>query len=158
MLLACPSPRLPRCYKLPVANSSAVPPHMRKEMGGVCRACFASDSSRLQARSMQPLELREGFLHDLNPDSPGFPHTLGDLAEKLKAWRNRLTTELEAAMPHALRLEEECRALQVGSPAAGHRPNSAKAHTLGSGCRALPIHAPTAKAEHWLIYEYSYYD
>jgi hypothetical protein len=63
--------------------------------------------------NLQPVELREGFLHDLNPESPGFPHTLGELAERLKAWRNRLTTELEAAMPHSLRLEEECRALQV---------------------------------------------
>lgn len=61
----------------------------------------------------QPAELREGFLADLNPESPGFPHTLGELADKLKSWRNRLQTELEAAMPASLRLEEECRALQV---------------------------------------------
>jgi hypothetical protein len=38
---------------------------------------------------------------------------LDELAERLKAWRNRLTTELEAAMQLSLRLEEECRALQV---------------------------------------------
>jgi hypothetical protein len=30
-----------------------VPDHMRREMAGVCRACFASDSSKLQARNMQ---------------------------------------------------------------------------------------------------------
>ncbi|WIA37453.1 hypothetical protein OEZ86_014371 [Tetradesmus obliquus] len=111
-LLAVVTALLHRCYKLPVANSSAVPDHMRREMAGVCRACFASETSKLQARNMQPVELREGFLHDLNPESRGFPHTLGELAERLKAWRNRLTTELEAAMPHSLRLEEECRALQ----------------------------------------------
>jgi hypothetical protein len=34
---------------------------------------------------LQPVELREGFLHDLNPKSPGFPVTLGDLAERLKS-------------------------------------------------------------------------
>jgi hypothetical protein len=61
---------------------------------------------------LQPIELRESFLHDLNPESSGFPITLGELAERLKSWRNRLTTELEAAMPASLRLEEECRALQ----------------------------------------------
>lgn len=63
--------------------------------------------------ALQPAELREGFLADLNPESPGFPHTLGELADKLKSWKNKLQTELEAAMPTSLRLEEECRALQV---------------------------------------------
>jgi hypothetical protein len=30
-----------------------VPPTLRKEMSGVCKACFAGDSSRLPARHMQ---------------------------------------------------------------------------------------------------------
>jgi hypothetical protein len=81
---------------------------------------------------LQPVELREGFLHDLNPESPGFPHTLGELAERLKAWRNRLTTELEAAMPHSLRLEEECRALQVSGT--GHMGSNSLLLTYGWWC------------------------
>lgn len=38
----------------------------------------------------KPPELRAGFLHDLDPEGQGFPDTLGELADKLKAWRNRL--------------------------------------------------------------------
>lgn len=50
------NPALPmcaRCYKLPLANSAAVPNTLRKEMGGVCKACFAGDSSKLPTRNMQ---------------------------------------------------------------------------------------------------------
>ncbi len=31
----------------------------------------------------------------MNPDSPTFPPTLGDLMDQLKAWRTRLLSELE---------------------------------------------------------------
>jgi len=41
-----------RCYKLPLANNSTVPGTLKKEMAGVCRACFAADSSK-SARHMQ---------------------------------------------------------------------------------------------------------
>jgi hypothetical protein len=41
-----------RCYKLPLANNAAVPPTLRKEMSGVCKACFAGDS-RGRAGHMQ---------------------------------------------------------------------------------------------------------
>lgn len=42
-----------RCYKLPLANNAAVPNTLRKEMAGVCKACFAGDSSRVRAGHMQ---------------------------------------------------------------------------------------------------------
>jgi len=80
--------------------------------------------------AVQPVELRENLLHDLNPEGPGFPATLGELAEKLKAWRNRLQTELEAAMPASLRLEEECRALQVSR----HQTDHTTADCTAPGC------------------------
>jgi len=44
----------------------------------------------------QPPELRAGFLHDLDPEGQGFPDTLGELADKLKAWRNRLQVRTHA--------------------------------------------------------------
>jgi hypothetical protein len=48
-----------RCYKLPLANNAAVPPTLRKEMSGVCKACFAGDS-RGRAGHMQ---VRHKFRH-----------------------------------------------------------------------------------------------
>lgn len=77
----------------------------------MCKACFSPEGSG-RSRNVQ-IEVREAFVKDLNPDGSNFPSTLGELAERLKNWRNRLQTELEDKMPGVLRLEDECRALQV---------------------------------------------
>lgn len=53
-----------RCYKTPLANSSPVPAGLKREMGGVCNACFQGDSSRIQARGMQVSSLY-GHQHDV---------------------------------------------------------------------------------------------
>lgn len=81
---------------------------MKKELSGVCKACF-NDTSSAQAaqgsstgggasrarRGTLAAAMREQFVVDMNPESPSFPATLGDLMEHLKAWRARLLSELE---------------------------------------------------------------
>ena len=38
-------------------------------------------------------DVRAGFCADLDPASPGFPATLGDLSHTLKAWRAQLQVQ-----------------------------------------------------------------
>ncbi len=40
--------------------------------------------------------VREAFVRDLNPDAPTFPPTLGELTQRLKAWRNKLQARARA--------------------------------------------------------------
>ena len=58
-------------------------------------------------------EYREQFVKDLDPSSPGWPATLGDLSSRLKTWRATLQSTVEDSMPPYLRLEDEARNLQV---------------------------------------------
>lgn len=58
-------------------------------------------------------DYRESFVADLSPESPTFATTLGDLAQRLKAWRATLQATVEDTMPPFLRLEDESRPLQV---------------------------------------------
>jgi hypothetical protein len=47
-----------RCYKLPLANNVNVPSTLRKEMSGVCKACFQGDNKAAHARHMQVRAVR----------------------------------------------------------------------------------------------------
>ena len=63
------------------------------------------------------LQYKEQFLKALNPDdNPDFPPKLGDLAARLKAWRNTLQQALDESIDPVLKLEDETRGLMVGPP------------------------------------------
>ncbi len=62
---------------------------LKKELGGVCKACYAPGSGEGGA-GQPPRGLREAFVRDLTPEGPSFPQTLGELTEQLKSWRSRL--------------------------------------------------------------------
>ena len=88
-LLAVVHALLLRCYKLPFSNAAEVPSSLKRELQGVCKACFSSDTANRHSRSTKAAvatiaDYKDRFIHDLNPDAPGFPSTLGDLASKLK--------------------------------------------------------------------------
>ncbi|KAL6746236.1 hypothetical protein V8C86DRAFT_2445362, partial [Haematococcus lacustris] len=116
-LLAVVNALLHRCYKVPYASQAEVPALMKKELAGVCKACFqdssgAAGAGQRSSRSGVTMAMREEFVKDMNPDSAGFPPTLGGLMEHLKAWRARLLSELEERIPSLLRLEDEAPGLR----------------------------------------------
>ena len=88
-LLAVVHALLLRCYKLPFSNAADVPTSLKRELHGVCKACFSSDTVNRHSRNSKTAvatiaDYKDRFIHDLNPEAPGFPSTLGDLATKLK--------------------------------------------------------------------------
>ena len=66
-----------------------------------------------------------------------FPGTLGELVNRLKAWRATLQATVEAATPGPLRLEQLSRKLQVLHCAADHKCLG----TLDRGSRVMPSNA-----------------
>lgn len=135
-LLAVVNALLHRCYKVPYANVAEVPALLRKELAGVCKACYTTQQQEQPSSATQrqgsssgqgqggrggsaapegpgsdKKSLREAFVRDMNPDGPDFPTTLGALAEQLKVWRGRLQADLEDRLPLALRLSDEARPL-----------------------------------------------
>ena len=120
-LLAVVHALLQRCYKLPLANQADVPAPLRKELAGVCRACFAPDTAARHGARMA--SYRDRFLADLSPDAPAFPATLGDLASRLKAWRSTLAATVDGMYPGGtLRLEAESRPLAEQALAGAEMP------------------------------------
>lgn len=95
------------CTPVPNAASKEWSTH-----AGVCRLCFSAESTAKHGRTVA--SFREPFERDLNPLTPGFPTTLGELALRLKTWRTRLQNTLDETMPACLHLEAESRNLQVG--------------------------------------------
>ena len=77
----------------------------------MCNLCFSPSSTHKHGATVA--QFRLPFERDLNPSSPAFPSCLGDLAARLKAWRSRLASTLDATMPPFLHLEHEARNLQV---------------------------------------------
>ena len=74
--------------------------------------CFSDDNATKHGRVVA--QYRDRFLSDLNPESnPNFPSSLGDLAARLKCWRNTLQATVEETMEPVLRLEDESRTLLV---------------------------------------------
>ncbi|GFR40173.1 hypothetical protein Agub_g730, partial [Astrephomene gubernaculifera] len=133
-LLAVVNALLHRCYKVPFANAAEVPQPLKKELAGVCKACFSPEQAAA-ARAQQggrggtaggagpgsaaggssnavQRDIREAFVRDMNPEGPAFPATLGELTEQLKSWRARLQADLEDKLPPSLRLAEEARPLE----------------------------------------------
>ncbi|GAB2282828.1 hypothetical protein Dimus_017364 [Dionaea muscipula] len=109
-LLAVVNALLHRCYKYPTASTAEVPPALKKELSGVCRACFSADAVNKHVEFVR--EYKQDFERDLDPESTTFPSTLSDLTERLKHWKNVLQSNVEDRFPAVLKLEEESKVLR----------------------------------------------
>lgn len=110
-LLAVVNALLHRCYKYPTATTAEVPQSLKKELSGVCRACFSADAVNKHVEFVR--EYKQDFERDLDPESTAtFPATLSDLTERLKHWKNVLQSNVEDRFPAVLKLEEESRVLR----------------------------------------------
>jgi transformation/transcription domain-associated protein len=105
-LLAVVHALLHRCYKYPTATTAEVPQSLKKELAGVCRACFSTDTVTKHQDFVQ--EYKKDFERDLDPESAAtFPATLTELTERLKHWKGVLQGNVEDRLPAILKLEEE---------------------------------------------------
>ncbi|KAL8472429.1 hypothetical protein ACS0TY_029584 [Phlomoides rotata] len=110
-LLAVVNALLHRCYKYPTATTAEVPQSLKKELSGVCRACFSADAVNKHVEFVR--EYKQDFERDLDPESIAtFPATLADLTERLKHWKNILQSNVEDRFPAVLKLEDESRVLR----------------------------------------------
>ncbi|KAL6498032.1 hypothetical protein OROGR_028429 [Orobanche gracilis] len=110
-LLAVVNALLHRCYKYPTATTAEVPQSLKKELSGVCRACFSADAVNKHVEFVR--EYKQEFERDLDPESAAtFPATFADLTERLKHWKNILQSNVEDRFPAVLRLEDESRVLR----------------------------------------------
>lgn len=110
-LLAVVNALLHRCYKYPTATTAEVPQSLKKELSGVCRACFSADAVNKHVDFVR--EYKQDFERDLDPESTQtFPATLADLTERLKHWKNILQSNVEDRFPAVLKLEDESRVLR----------------------------------------------
>ena len=96
---------LHRCYKYPTATTAEVPASFKKELTGVCRACFSADTSTKHADFVA--EYKADYERDLDPEQPTFPARLSELIERLKRWKRTLQADVEDRLPATLRLEDE---------------------------------------------------
>ena len=94
-----------RCYKYPAATTGEVPESFKKELIGVCKACFSADTSAKHADFVE--EYKASYERELNPEESTFPTTVAELMVKLKAWKQRLLNDVEDRLPATLRLEAE---------------------------------------------------
>ncbi|EPS72877.1 hypothetical protein M569_01879, partial [Genlisea aurea] len=110
-LLAVVNALLHRCYKYPTATTAEVPQSLKKELSGVCRACFSVDAVNKHVEFVR--EYKQDFERDLDPDSTAtFPSTLAELTERMKRWKNILQANVEDRFPAVLKLEDESRVLR----------------------------------------------
>ncbi|KAI8019703.1 Transcription-associated protein 1 [Camellia lanceoleosa] len=110
-LLAVVNALLHRCYKYPTGTTPEVPQSLKKELSGVCRACFSADAVNKHVEFVR--EYKQEFERDLDPESTAtFPATLSELTERLKHWKNILQSNVEDRFPAVLKLEEESRVLR----------------------------------------------
>ncbi|KAG1327763.1 Phosphatidylinositol 3-and 4-kinase family protein with FAT domain [Cocos nucifera] len=110
-LLAVVNALLHRCYKYPTATTGEVPPSLKKELSGVCKACFSADAVNKHVDFVR--EYKQDFERDLDPESTAtFPATLSELTERLKHWKNVLQSNVEDRFPAVLKLEEESKVLR----------------------------------------------
>lgn len=110
-LLAVVNALLHRCYKYPTATTAEVPQSLKKELSGVCRACFSADAINKHVDFVR--EYKQDFERDLDPENTlTFPGTLSELTERLKHWKNVLQSNVEDRFPAVLKLEEDSRVLR----------------------------------------------
>ncbi|XP_056684820.1 uncharacterized protein [Spinacia oleracea] len=109
-LLAVVNALLHQCYKYPTATTAEVPQSLRKELSGVCRACFSADVVNKHVDFVR--EYKPDFERDIDPvNTSTFPATLSELTERLKHWNNILPSNVEDRFPAVLKLEKESRVL-----------------------------------------------
>ncbi|XP_022879771.1 transcription-associated protein 1-like isoform X2 [Olea europaea var. sylvestris] len=110
-LLAVVNALLHRCYKYPTATTAEVPQSLKKELSGVCRACFSAEALTKHVEFVD--EYKTDFERDLDPESTAtFPSTLAELTQRLKHWKNILQRNVEDRFPAILKLEDESRVLR----------------------------------------------
>ncbi|XP_078446328.1 phosphatidylinositol 3- and 4-kinase family protein with FAT domain-containing protein isoform X2 [Wolffia australiana] len=110
-LLAVVNALLHRCYKYPTATVAEVPQSLKKELSGVCKACFSADAVNKHVDFVR--EYKQDFESDLDPESTStFPATLSELTERLKHWKNILQSNVEDRFPPVLKLEDESKSLR----------------------------------------------
>ncbi|GMH24561.1 hypothetical protein Nepgr_026404 [Nepenthes gracilis] len=110
-LLAVVNALLHRCYKYPTATTAEVPQALKKELSGVCRACFSAEAVNKHVEFVR--EYKQDFERDLDPEiTSTFPATLSELTERLKHWKNVLQSNVEDRFPAVLKLEEESKVLR----------------------------------------------
>ncbi|MQL91496.1 hypothetical protein Taro_024111 [Colocasia esculenta] len=110
-LLAVVNALLHRCYKYPTATIAEVPQALKKELSGVCRACFSAEAVNKHVEFVR--EYKQEFERDLDPESMStFPATLSELTERLKHWKNVLQSNVEDRFPAVLKLEDESKTLR----------------------------------------------
>ncbi|CAA6673494.1 unnamed protein product [Spirodela intermedia] len=110
-LLAVVNALLHRCYKYPTATVAEVPQSLKKELSGVCKACFSAEAVNKHVDFVR--EYKQDFESDLDPESTStFPATLSELTERLKRWKNVLQSNVEDRFPAVLKLEDESKTLR----------------------------------------------
>lgn len=110
-MLAVVNALLHRCYKYPTATTGEVPQSLKKELSGVCRACFSAEALTKHVEFVD--EYKTDFERDLDPESTAtFPSTLAELTQRLKHWKNILQRNVEDRFPAILKLEDESRVLR----------------------------------------------
>ncbi|KAK6922606.1 Phosphatidylinositol 3-/4-kinase, catalytic domain [Dillenia turbinata] len=97
--------------KYPTATTAEVPQSLKKELFGVCRACFSADAENKHVEFVR--EYKQDFDRDLDPESTTiFPATLSELTKRLKHWKNILQRNVEDRIPAVLKLEDESKVLR----------------------------------------------
>ena len=114
-LLAVVYALLHRCYKHPNPTGGEVPSSLKKELSGVCRACFSPETVAKHPDFVAAHKAR--FVHDLDPDASTFPQTMAALTDALRNWRALLASAVEERYPGVLRLEDESPVLRDFRPA-----------------------------------------
>ena len=120
MLLVVVYTLLHMCYKYPPTHRR-VEASFKKELTGVCRACFSADTSAL-ARDFVA-EYKAEYERDLDPEQPTFPKQLSELID-------RLTLE----EGNSRRTSKDC--LSTYAPARGRIPRASRDLRGGGGARA----------------------
>eukprot|EP00963_Diacronema_lutheri_P006687 scaffold587_cov339-Pavlova_lutheri.AAC.11 len=108
-LLAVVHALLQRCFKYTTSVDSEVPSTLKRELAGVCKACFSSETVSKHAQFYE--HYREAFLKALDPGKDLFPVHVQELIRRLKVWVHILHYNIEQKVSSPLMLENESPAL-----------------------------------------------
>ncbi|KAL0020642.1 hypothetical protein WJX79_010395 [Trebouxia sp. C0005] len=127
-------------------------PKPEERLLAVVHALLLSRSSKAAVATIA--DYKDRFIHDLNPEAPGFPSTLGDLATKLKAWKDLLQNTVEDSMPAALSLEQESPVLHEQSLVDIEMPGHSNVHVVRRHCssyRRLGFIGTDGRTRHFIV-------
>ena len=144
-LLAVVYALLHRCYKHPNPTGGEVPSSLKKELSGVCRACFSPETVAKHPDFVAAHKAR--FEHDLDPDTTTFPQTMAALTDALRNWRALLALAVEERYPGVLRLEDESPVLRDFRPAEVELPGGGgRERERAGGACVTPVAAASVDA------------